>query len=337
MITTTTEENVGAQVIAHAAPAKLYSLLLRLRPLEVGTLMPFSGELVHAAWLDWIREAAPDVSASLHDGNRQRLFTCSSLQFPLPPQRMREAERDNVHLPVEPRQTYTVRLTFLLGELFPLFYDSLMRFNMAGIGSRKPPFMQIGKRAFLLEEVIAAADDPSGWTGFSTFAGLVKQVRAMKQTADQLLKLEFAAITTFSRNSSKERGYSNHFAILPLPQYVFPGLVKRWQELAPPELAHLVQRESVEAYIQEEGVIIGDYDLRPHWVTFVKHYQRGFVGTCSYILRGKDEPTTPESPLTVRQQILLLAQLAFYTGVGSKTAMGMGQTRIAGLKKTVEV
>ena len=117
-----------------------------------------------------------------------------------------------------------------------------------------------------------------------------------------------------------------------MPQYVFPGLVKRWQELAPPELAHLVQRERIEAYIQEEGIIISDYDLRPHWVTFIKHRQRGFAGTCSYILRGRDEPTSLESPLTVRQQMLLLAHLAFYTGVGAKTAMGMGQTRIVDLK-----
>ncbi len=316
-----------------AAPAKLYSLLLKLRPLEYGTLMPFSGELVHAAWLDWIRNAAPEVSASLHDGNQRRMFTCSSLQFPLSPQRMRQAERENVHLPIEPLKTYTVRLTFLLGELFPLFYDSLMRFNMASDGgAKKPPFMQIGKRLFLLEEVIADKDDPSSWAGFTTFAGLVEQVKATSLLVEQPLKLEFAAITTFSRNSSKERGYNNHFAILPLPQYVFSGLARRWQELAPPELAHLVQRERIEAYIQEEGMIIGDYELRPHWVTFVKHRQRGFAGTCSYILRGVDEPTSLDSPITVRQQLLLLARLAFYSGVGSKTAMGMGQTRLVDQK-----
>src|SRR5713101_6221346 len=84
------------------APAKLYAFQLKLRPLQTGTLMPFSGELVHGAWLDWLRSAAPDVAAWLHDGNKRRLFTCSSLQFPLPVVRMRQAERDNVHLPLDP-------------------------------------------------------------------------------------------------------------------------------------------------------------------------------------------------------------------------------------------
>src|SRR5579864_5582700 len=142
-------------------PARLYALLLKLRPLESGTLMPFSGELVHGAWLEWIRASAPDVSATLHEGNKRRLFTCSSLQFPLPKARILEAERENVHLPVNPEKVYTIRITLLLGELFPLFYNTLMYFNMAEAGAKNLPFIRIGKREFLLEEVISSQNDPS--------------------------------------------------------------------------------------------------------------------------------------------------------------------------------
>jgi len=88
-----------------------------------------------------------------------------------------------------------------------------------------------------------------------------------------------------------------------------------------------VQVERIERYVEDEGVVISDYDLKPHQVCFAHHAQRGFVGRCSYDLRGPDEATTVEAPLTVRQQLLLLAQLAFYCGVGYKTAMGMGQVR----------
>src|ERR1700737_4462137 len=103
------------------APTRLYALLLKLRPLQPGTLMPFSGELVHGAFLHWLKNAAPDVATWLHDGNKRRLFTCSSLHFPFPTPRMLEAERNNVHLPLDPAKTYTIRITLLLGELFPLF------------------------------------------------------------------------------------------------------------------------------------------------------------------------------------------------------------------------
>src|SRR5437763_12732044 len=112
-----------------AGPTRLYALLLKLRPMQQGTLMPFSGELVHGAWLDWLRSAAPDVAAWLHEGNKRRLFTCSSLQFPFSTTRMCEAERNNTHMPLTPEKTYTIRITLLLGELFPLFHKALTDFK----------------------------------------------------------------------------------------------------------------------------------------------------------------------------------------------------------------
>src|ERR1700753_633507 len=142
----------------NGAPSKLYALLLKLRPLERGTLMPFSGELVHGAWLNWIRNYAPDVATMLHEGNQRRLFTCSSLQFPLPAWRMREAERENTHMPVDPTKPCSIRITLLLGDLFPLFYDSLMQFNTATGSNVTTPFIQLGKRTFLLEETILDTD-----------------------------------------------------------------------------------------------------------------------------------------------------------------------------------
>ncbi len=292
------------------SPAKLYAIMLKLRPIERGTLMAFSGELVHAAWLDWLRAAAPDVAAWLHEGNKRRLFTCSALQFPLPVPRMQQAERENVHLPLDPEKTYTVRITLLLSELFPLFYNSLMHFSMAELGTKRQPFMKIGKQSFLLEEVISDAES-SDWTGFTSFATLVETARQMKLGNPEPLVLHFDSLTTFNRINLKNRTYGNYYARVPWPVYVFPGLARRWQELAPPELAGMVQK-----------------DLKTHGVHFVNFPQRGFVGTCKYHLRGPDEATTPDAPLTVRQQLFLLSQLAFYTGIGYKPTMGMGRVRL---------
>jgi CRISPR-associated endoribonuclease Cas6 len=309
------------------APATLYALLLKLRPLQSGTLMPFSGELVHGAFLYWLKRAAPDVATWLHDGNKRRLFTCSSLQFPLATQRMLEAERNNVHLPLDPEKTYTLRITLLLGELFPLFHDALQHFNATQHGAKKPLFMQIGKQLFTLEEVIADRDDASGWTGFTSFATLADKAQTLNLGKVESVAMEFASLTTFNRANQRSQIYGGHYARLPLPQYVFPGLVRRWQESAPSELAQIVQMERVEQYIEDEGIIISDYDLKPHQVRFTTHKQPGFVGIGKYDMRGPDEEVTEEAPLTLRQQLWLLAQLAFYCGVGYKTAMGMGQVR----------
>jgi CRISPR-associated endoribonuclease Cas6 len=309
------------------APARLYAILLKLRPVERGTLMPFSGELVHGALLDWIRSVAPDVSMWLHEGNKRRLFTCSSLQMPFSLTRIQQAEQDNVHLPLDPEKSYAVRITLLLGELFPLFYNSLLHFSMAELGAKKQPFIRIGKQQFLLEEVISDPADPSDWVGFTSFATLVDTAKKLKVSNPEPMTLQFASLTTFNRGSAKEKAYGNHYARLPLPQYVFPGLAKRWQELAPSEMVGMVQKERIEEYVQAEGVVIEDYQLRTHRVHFTQHPQRGFIGTCKYHLRGPDEITTTDDLLTVRQQLLLLAQLAFYCGIGYKTTMGMGQVR----------
>ncbi len=316
------------------APSRLYALLLKLRPLQRGTLMPFSGELVHGMWLDWLRSAVPDVATWLHDGNKRRLFTCSSLQFPLPAQRMAEAERANVHLPLDPEKTYTVRITLLLGELFPLFHNALMHFNTTETGAKKPLFMRIGKQLFTLEEVLIDNDNHTGWTGFTSLTTLVEKAQTLRLGKVEPLAMEFASLTTFNRDNQRSQVYGGHYARLPLPQYVFPGLVRRWREFTAPELMHLVQMEHIERYVEDEGVVISDYDLKPHQVRFMQHVQPGFVGRCTYELRGPDEATTAEAPLTVRQQLLLLAQLAFYCGVGYKTAMGMGQVRLVEFNKT---
>ena len=113
---------------------------------------------------------------------------------------------------------------------------------------------------------------------------------------------------------------------------VYRGLLsrkaQRWQDIASAETVGLVQLDRIERYIQEEGIIIINYDIKPHHVRFTTHQQLGFLGTCEYHLRGPDEEITLDAPLAVRQQLFLLAHLAFYCGIGYKTSMGMGQARL---------
>jgi len=326
------QERPERKMISLTAPTRLYAFLLRVRPVQSGTLMAFSGELVHGAFLRWLRQTAPDVSEWLHDGNKRRLFTCSSLQFGLPVQRMLEAERENVHLPLDPQKTYFIRITLLLGELFPLLHEALMQFypNPQQVSSH---FLQLGKQRFTLEEVILTPTHPSGQCGFTSLATLVEQARSLQGDALEQLRLEFTTLTTFNR--STRDGYGTHYAMLPLPQYLVPNLARRWEDIAPPELASVVQFRALEDYALQDGIIISDYDLHPHHLHFTTHEQPGFIGRCTYRMRDTARLASPtamesreESPLSLRQQLHLLAQVAFYSGMGYKTSMGMGRTRV---------
>ena len=320
------------------APTRLYAFLLRLRPVQSGTLMAFSGEFVHGAFLRWLHETAPDVSAWLHDGNKRRLFTCSSLQFGFPQQRMLNAERENTHLPLDPEKTYFIRITLLLGELFPLLHEALMRYY-PNPHQVTPHFFQLGKQRFTLEEIVLTPTHPSGQCGFTSLTTLVEQAQQSNNAALEQLRFEFATLTTFNRSHSHV--YGPHYAVLPLPHYVFPNLARRWEDIAPPELASVIQAKLIEDYTLEDGVIITDYDLQPHHLHFTTHEQSGFVGRCTYLVRDpRRSPTTAISEasressesgevfLSLPQQLWLLSQLAFYSGVGYKTSMGMGRMQI---------
>lgn len=171
------------------------------------------------------------------------------------------------------------------------------------------------------------ADDPNGWIGFTSLATLIEHAREIHFSRDPTLTLEFASLTAFNRGHRKI-GYGSHTLLLPLPQFVFANLARHWQEIAPPELAGVIESERMEHYLQDDGVIIVDYHLKTRHVHFTTHQQRGFLGTCTYQLRDPHERTSDDAPLTLPQQILLLANLAFYSGVGYKTAMSLGQTHL---------
>ena len=56
------------------APTKLYAFLLKLRPLQGGTLMPFTGQQVHGAFLNWLQGAVPQVATWLHEGSKKSIL-----------------------------------------------------------------------------------------------------------------------------------------------------------------------------------------------------------------------------------------------------------------------
>src|SRR5258708_35347861 len=98
-----------------------------------------------------------------------------------------------------------MRITLLLGELFPLFHTALQHFYTTEKGAQKSPFVQIGKQLFLLEEVIIDNRDASGWTGFTSFAELVEKVQTVRLAKVESLVMEFASLTTFNRANQRNQ------------------------------------------------------------------------------------------------------------------------------------
>ena len=59
---------------------ELFSVLLRLHPVEAGWVSPSSGSQAHAAFLDIVNQNDPALAEQLHQPNQRRPFTVGLLQ-----------------------------------------------------------------------------------------------------------------------------------------------------------------------------------------------------------------------------------------------------------------
>jgi CRISPR-associated endoribonuclease Cas6 len=118
----------------------------------------------------------------------------------------------------------------------------------------------------------------------------------------------FASPTAFSMGDRQ-------FALFPEPMLLWDSLMRVWNSYAPPILQ--IDKTTLRNFISQ-NVIVSDYTLHTTTLHFPKHKQKGFVGTCNYLVRHEGAESA---------QLAALAEFARYAGVGSKTTMGMGQVR----------
>ena len=98
---------------------ELFSMLLRLHPIEPGLVSPSSGNQVQAAFLDMVRQGDPALADWLHVPNQRRPYTLGLLQGfnHLPAAQLEEAMTKNQMVPVTPGQVYWLRITMPLSTV----------------------------------------------------------------------------------------------------------------------------------------------------------------------------------------------------------------------------
>lgn len=271
---------------------RLYSLDIRLHPERPAVLPATCGHQAHAAFLDAVRRAAPDLSALLHaPRHRVRPFTVSPL-FGV------ESQGQGAVM-VRPDHDYSLRVTLLDDRL----YAELMgRFLEEG-----RPALRLGEVAFLIAQVLVTPGS-SPWAGYTTWEALMETPAASSAT------LEFLTPTAFHLG---QRPWGKRFHLLPEPLLVFRSLLRTWNAFAPAGLT--MEAGPLEAYLEEEAIVQALAGLRTVMWRYPRHLQIGFVGQVTYGFPGEDE--------ALRQRLFALAEFAFYAGVGYKTTMGMGQVR----------
>ncbi len=205
-----------------------------------------------------------------------------------------------LHTPERRRDpTLDIRVTLLETGLFAPFTRALLE-------QVSRPALRLSRTALLLTDVCGTPESHS-WAGYSTYADLAREAWPAPSVT-----LDFATPTAFSQGTLADG--RKKLRLFPEPETVFKSMAQRWNELAPSDLP--IDLSQVEAASAE--TLVSRYDLRSQAISLGKGTQKGFVGRVSYEL--------PPEP--AQQRVLtLLADAAFYLGVGAKTARGMGLCR----------
>ncbi|HET8909989.1 MAG TPA: CRISPR-associated endoribonuclease Cas6 [Ktedonobacteraceae bacterium] len=317
MTQVTTSQTTNARLQS----GELFSMLLRLHPVEAGKVSPGSGNHIQAAFLDMVRQADPALAEALHAPNQRRPYTLSLLQGfnQLSKDQLAAATNKNQQLSVSPGQVYWLRITMLNATLFGSFVQYLI------LKSRALTF-RIGDTRFEISRLLASPQAPnipqSSWVSYSSFAEL-----RMLQPAQHTYLFEFASPTAFSKG---QKAWGKLLKLFPEAPDVFESLAKQWETYAPADLRLAAQDLSSERIADwcAENVILSRYTLETRYLPSSKFGQTGFLGEANYEVKGN--PHDPEA-----RWLSTLARFALFSGVGYKTAMGMGQTRCSNLKGSV--
>lgn len=124
-------------------------------------------------------------------------------------------------------------------------------------------------------------------------------------TADEY-GMEFLTPTAFRQQTESY--------LFPEPQMLFRSLLERWNHFAPTPLDEGLL-DWVRQYLWPAR-----YKLETSSISWSKGHQIGFVGQVRYVLRR-----ATNVPGEVRQSLSALLALAYFSGVGIKTTMGMGE------------
>lgn len=277
---------------------RLYSSVIRLINLHSVIIPPPGGQHAHGAFFDIVQSVDPDFSAKLHDirgKGMRKPFTVSPVMG-LPQQR----ETSKVYL----REGWEcwLRVTMLNEALFRTFIE----YFLDGHG-KKMPKIRLGDAHFAVTEILTTP----GSHPWARFTMLEKLQKRLDEPAPASIQLEFHSPTSFSlgKMDGQER-----YELIPSPRLVFGNLATAWKALTGEDMVAAVEKYT------ESALRLAPHRLERRSITLYNHPQIGMVGQVEYqLLRPEDTP--------LARAINLLADLAFYTGLGRKTAQGMGMVR----------
>ena len=272
-----------------------HAIVIQCVPREPLLAAALHGAQLQAAFLDLLRSINPQLAAELHDGNVLRNYAVSLLQ-----PRWWDS-RDS-------GQSQMRELKLRVACLDDRIYPALAQWASASLGGDLT--IRLGQAHCEVARMLASNASGEPWAGYASFDELAE--RASEQ--ETAVSLEFAAPTAFGQGDREEA--------MPLPRHVFGALFRRWNAACPGKL-------QIDAYssdeflhrVEDNVVLAHPFEIRSAIADLgVQLKLTGFVGHATYRIRRK-----PSSAFV--RFVNLLADAAFFTGLGKKTSRGCGAVR----------
>lgn len=269
----------------------LHSIVITLQAQDAGSLPITHGHLIHAAFLNILRWVSPQETQALHDSNLRNPFTLSPLSG------LRGAKKG--YFPVQAGQKTWLRITMMDAGILHDFTTYFIQGHT---------HIRLDSIRFLVTEILFASQSHNWSRSSSTDTLFAQWATTSLKEMHQTIKLHFRTPTAFHLRGKPNR----FFHVLPDPVLVFGELAGYWDGLSGDNCSDVMA-----AFVQDR-VAVSRYQLETHSLRFPESPQLGFTGEVTYTI-------LPDAASSMIRQLNLLADLAFYTGIGHKTGMGMGQ------------
>jgi len=192
-------------------------------------------------------------------------------------------------------QTYSLRFTALNGATAGALQTAVK------VGEA----LELDRHLFEIEAATTEAKSHA-WADATTYEALSAPWLLGRVQPESRFKFQFASPTTF-------KSQKKHLPV-PLPALVFGSLLEKWNAFAPVALPPEARR------FAEECLALARYSLRTHMANAKEGGLRtGAVGVAYYTAINHDRYWL--------SLMNLLADFAFYAGVGAGTTMGLGRCR----------
>ncbi|HEY8542090.1 MAG TPA: CRISPR-associated endoribonuclease Cas6 [Pseudothermotoga sp.] len=185
---------------------------------------------------------------------------------------------------------YFIRLTVLDEEVFKTMISSLLEKNTL----RED--MRIGNIDYKIVEILFDKEQ-SKWADHISVQELFK-----RQYESNLIKFRFHTPTLF-------RAGDQHYKY-PIPEKIFTSLFRKFNKYSEQKIDQDIEKRFKEITIYEKKT-------QSRRITLRDFYLEGFIGDVTFKI--------PEHDSQLIKVANILADFAFYAGVGYKTTMGLGQ------------